>query len=132
MEAYLLACGLWNAVAVSVSDTDDSNKSSKSEQVVSSDVKSHQAYSILLQSFNKKQLQLVKQVPVGNAAAAWKNSINISYPKNTHAEYEVLQKSMKNKLMMRFMYRTINKVRITISAVVATSEDVEGVSMCKV
>ena len=30
MEAYLLVCGLWNAVAVSVSDTDDSNRSSKS------------------------------------------------------------------------------------------------------
>jgi hypothetical protein len=90
MQAYLDARGLWSSVNVvssvaslskDVQEASESSSSSstgddKSKTPVT-DEKAKRAFAILLQSFKRKQLLMVKQITPGDAASVWKKICSV-------------------------------------------------------
>jgi hypothetical protein len=97
MIAFLDARGLWNSVqSTSKNETIQNNnkdESSSSPEVSVIDEKTKRAYAILLQSFGREQLRLVKSVPSGDAAMVWKTiEQNYGIIKTTETYVSLLDK----------------------------------------
>src|SRR6185437_8277667 len=98
MQAYLDARGLWSGVCNV--DSKSVSSSSLSSPTEDSD-KSKKAFSILLQSFGKKQLNNIKTLPAGDALAVWNKIISVyGIVKTTESRMSLLEQ-LKNIKKLR-------------------------------
>ena len=92
MQAYLNARGLWSDAYTgsTVNSTNSESSGKTEEELIGNSAKKNQliAYSLLLKSFNKKQLELVESIPNGNAIEVWQALVR-SYGVNKSTETRI-------------------------------------------